>query len=166
MSDLAILETALGFLIQAVKGRPNLAAGAWAREHAAGLITDVSPRTETRIRNLIATSLEDGWSTTELADALEALGLDADRAATIADHERTAAVHGARLEAWETRLETGTLTDRARKVWDAGEEFCPICEHLDGQTQFVDEPFDSDLGPVDTVPAHIGCDCNVRLVKG
>ncbi len=155
---IAPVETALARLLRLAKGQPNRGAAAWAGDHAGAAIQEVSATVRGEVRDLVQAALEEGWRMDELAGELEDLGFDADRAATIAAQELRTARNAGRLDRWQAQDET----DRARKVWIPSADPCLVCRHLAGQSQFLDEPFDSDLGPVDHPPAHINCLCTMR----
>jgi hypothetical protein len=154
------VETALDQVVTLAKGRGNRRAAAWAGDHAAAEISDLSAAVRDEVRDLVATALEDGWTTAELADELVDLGFEPDRAETIAAHELRTARNAGLLEGWNERDDAA----QQRKVWVVGADPCPICAQVDGQAQFIDEPFDTELGLVDHPPLHVGCKCRMMRV--
>jgi hypothetical protein len=154
------VETALDEFLTLAKGRGNRRAAAWAGEHAASEISDLSTDARAEVRDLVQAALEDGWTTAELAGELVDLGFDADRAETIASNEMRTARNAGLLEGWTGREDAA----QQRKVWTVGADPCPLCLQVDGQQQFLEEPFDTELGPVDHPPLHPGCKCRMTLV--
>lgn len=107
----------------------------------------------------IETSLKMGETIQEAANRLQKNVGDFDkvRAMRIA---RTESVH-----AYSTGiLEYGGKTGAVSKTWrTALYRVCPICQPLHGQTVPIDEPYQTELGPVDGPGAHVNCKCGQIL---
>lgn len=134
----------------------NTQAAEWAAERAAELITELDDGTRTLIRGQIADAFSNGWSSSELSDALEsAYGFSEDRADLIAETEMRMAIGaGAIAGARESDFVVG-------KQWllSNDEGVCDECEsNADQGVIGLDEDFDSGD---DTVPAHPRCRCVV-----
>jgi hypothetical protein len=146
----------------------NEDARAWAKEHAASLVTEVSETTRNEINGLIEDMFAGDLTPEELSDELlDAIG-DAERAELIAETETMAASNGGVQEAWSQAVDEGLLTGREEQVWivTPDEVLCPICEGLDGQTAPIDGQFESDGDTYDGPPAHPRCRCTVGLQVG
>lgn len=53
-----------------------------------------------------------------------------------------------------------------QKRWCADASACPkVCAPIDGQVRALNEPFDTELGPVDQAPAHPNCGCRTGAWK-
>jgi len=93
------------------------------------------------------------------------------RAATIAGTESVRAANGGLRDAYRQAVERGAIpTEAITRFWQISleENVCPICEaipDINPEGVGVDEPFDSDVGPVDDPPdPHPGCRCSVEYV--
>lgn len=86
------------------------------------------------------------------------------RAERIARTETVAVESEARLEAWRTAQDEGTLPETAQQEWVASEDACELCDSLDGQVVGLDEDFSSpEAGEIARPPAHPHCVCMVIL---
>lgn len=82
------------------------------------------------------------------------------RAESIAETEIVAAREEGQRQFWEQAQDDGLLSTDARRVWDAGDEFCPVCGDLDGQEVGIRESFEGPDGEeLSGPPAHTRCDC-------
>lgn len=134
---------------------------AWAREHAAELITNITETTRDRIRNVVADFEEDGDWQAARDQILFAVG-DATRAKLIARHETMQAASEGQRQAWDQATEKGLLTGNEQRVWitTPDERLCPICADLDERTASMDGSYpDGYDGP----PAHVQCRCTEGL---
>ncbi len=156
------LDGQLGQVLRAVrKAKPNMRAAAWMGVHGATGLADVSGDAMAQVRDVLQASLEEGWTKTEAVGELVSLGFDEDRAGGIYDNEIHAAREGGKLMAWLESVDAENL----RKVWRVDVDPCPLCRQVDGQEQFLDEPFDTELGPVDAPPLHPNCRCGIVRVR-
>lgn len=138
---------------------PN--AVAWAKEHAAELITEITESTRNAIREAIVSALEGDSKHVAMADIIESVGDDA-RALTIGANEaRTAVNEGQRLM-WNQAVEDGTLSGKEERMWNIGDNACDDCSDLDGETASLSGEYPNGGG--DGPPLHIGCDCWEDLV--
>lgn len=141
---------------------------AWAKEHAADLVTGVSDTTREEIKGLIEDMFDDKLSPDELYTGLvDAIG-DEERAQLIAETETMAASNAGIQESWDQAVEEGLLTGSELQVWivTPDETLCPICEGLDGETAPLDGQFESDGESYDGPPAHPRCRCTIGLQIG
>ena len=90
------------------------------------------------------------------------------RASTIAQTESVRAANEGLHDAYSQAIERGALPDDAvKREWQLGDSPCPICESIPDNNPDgvgVDDPFDSDDGPVDDPPVHPSCQCSVEYV--
>ena len=154
----ALLE--LGLTAAGITSLANPAAVAWAKEHAATLVSQVSDATRNRLRDLVAQSEAEGWPVATLADAIAADGFFAPaRAARIALNEtREADNHGA-LAGMRAASQDGVSTE---KSWQPrGDNVCPECQANEGDGWIASgDAFNSGD---DTAPGHPGCECDVEF---
>jgi hypothetical protein len=143
----------------------NKAAVAWAKAHAAELVTQVSDTTRGRVNAAIAKRLESG---DDARDTIEAAVGDEERAELIARHESMLAVSEGQRQAWDQAVDAGLLPADAERVWIAvGDGLMPeteICNRLDGKTARLGEPYEVDGEEVDGPPAHVNCRCTEGIV--
>jgi Phage portal protein/Phage Mu protein F like protein len=139
-----------------VFGLANTRAQQIAEDRAADLVTEIDDATRLLMRGTVADAFENGWSSSELSDALEAsYGFSADRADVIAETEMRMAIGAGAIEGARA---SGVVTG---KQWllSNDEGICDICEaNADQDVIDLDEDFDSGD---DTVPAHPNCRCVV-----
>lgn len=104
------------------------------------------------IRGDVTVAMEEGWSTDELAKALEEnYGFSATRAEVIARTETASADVQGNLIVYK---ESGI----SKKKWLASPDCCDDCQELDGEEVGIDEDFkDGTQGP----PLHPQCRCDV-----
>jgi hypothetical protein len=139
-----------------VFGLANTRAQQIAEDRAADLVTEIDDATRLLMRGTVADAFENGWSSSELSDALEAsYGFSADRADVIAETEMRMAIGAGAIEGARA---SGVVVG---KQWllSNDEGICDICEaNADQDVIDLDEDFDSGD---DTVPAHPSCRCSV-----
>lgn len=141
--------------------REHKAAVAWAKQHAAELVTDVSETTRRRIRSAVA-GLAAGEDWNEATERILAAVGDEDRAELIARHETMTAASEGQRRGWAQAAEDGLLDEAMRRTWitTPDERLCPICETLDGTVAEMDGEYPGGyLGP----PAHVQCRCTEGL---
>lgn len=139
----------------------NKRAAAWARKHAAELVTDISETSRKRIKQAIAKLIEGEDYSKVLALIDKAVG-DDDRAMLIAHHETMAAVSAGQREAWREAQEEELLPDNIKRVWIITPiNACPDCEALDGAVADINGLYpDGSVGP----PRHPRCRCTEGLI--
>lgn len=143
----------------------NPAALAWAKQHAADLVTDISETMRERIWDEVVDAFARGISPADLADNLEAIVGDDVRAELIADTESMIAANEGQRESWDQASDNGLLDDSVKKEWiatgDSG--VCDDCDELDGTVVALDEDFPNDGG--DGPPLHPRCRCTSGLTN-
>lgn len=93
----------------------------------------------------------------------------AHRADTIARTEAVRASNQGLHEAYLQAVRSGVFPEASvRRFWQTAldEGVCPICEAIPDKNETgvaVDDPFDTDIGPVDNPPVHVSCRCSVRV---
>lgn len=146
--------------------RTNPKAVAWAKAHAAATVTGVSQTTRERIKELVEASFEDQFDVQELADKIDGIIHDPDRAETIARTETMKAANRGQQDAWDQAVQHGLLNDDdVEQEWivTPDDRLCLVCEALDGVRAKLGEEFDDGI---DGPPAHPNCRCTVGLVGG
>ena len=140
----------------------------WIQNHAGETIDGINETTREAIRDVVEAAFEDQFEVTELADKIEELIGDAERADVIARTETMTASNQGQLEAWNQATDAGLLTGDEQKEWivTPDDRLCPYCEPLDGQQVPLNGVFKSDLGDVDAPPLHPRCRCTIGLVAG
>lgn len=134
----------------------DAAAVAYAEKRAAELIKDFAGTTDTYLRSVIASAVEDGASPADLADAIEASGAFGEgRAETIARTELAFAHVQGNVEGWRASGEV------VGKRWILGdlhdvEDECDECAQVG--VVGMDEEF---IEGIDFPPAHPNCICDV-----
>jgi SPP1 gp7 family putative phage head morphogenesis protein len=139
------------------------------REQAADLIKGISETTREQIKDLVEQAFTDpDMDVHSLADEIDAIIDDPDRAETIARTEVMSAANEGQLEAWDQAKEDGLLTGAEQKEWivTPDDRLCPVCEPMDGETVPIDEDFDVDGDLLDGPPAHPNCRCTLGLSLG
>ncbi len=88
------------------------------------------------------------------------------RAKNIARTETITASNQGALELHNQAVEQGLLPPSVEKefITTPDERLCEMCAPLDGQRKPLNQPFDTDLGPVMVPPVHPQCRCTYRLV--
>jgi SPP1 gp7 family putative phage head morphogenesis protein len=133
----------------------NAKAVAWAKSHAADLVTRIDETTRTEVQGLVERAESEGWSNGKLADAIQdAAVFDGARAETIARTETAAADVAGNVAGWR---ESGVV--EAREWIVAQDEACEDCVLLGGQTAPIGAEFE-DGDP----PLHPNCRCDVLPV--
>lgn len=147
---------AAGAVIDATTAMTRLAnesAVAWAKDHAAEQVTEISETTRKGVGELVSQAVTEGWSNADLADRLEEeweFGID--RAALIAATETAMADLAGNVEICR---EAGVQIVE----WLAADaNACDQCEDLDGQQAPIDGEF-PDGTKADDI-AHPGCRCD------
>lgn len=138
----------------------NPKAVAWAEEHAAELVTNISEVTRERLAAAIAKQQETGEDAYD--EILAAVG-DEDRATLIARHESMVAAGEGQRQAWDQAVDKGLLTGDEKRVWIVtdDERLCPICEELDGETAILGGEYP---GGYEGPPAHVQCRCTEGIL--
>lgn len=139
------------------------------RDHGADLIDGISKTTRDDIRDLVEEAFTNpDMDVSDLADEIENIIDDPDRADKIARTETMQASNDGQLEAWDQAEEAGLLTGDEQKEWIAtdGERTCDICGDMDGETVDRGEPFNVDGDDLNGPPAHPNCRCTVGLSIG
>lgn len=149
----------------AMKGRgmfglKNPAAVAYAKRHAAELVTAIDATTRKETKAVITRALMDGKSYGDTASKLRELydGYAGARALTIAVTETTMAYSAGTMDTARA-LQDGGLT--IEKWWDAEPDCCDDCQkNVDDGWIPLDQPFTTGWdSPADS---HPNCRCNVQ----
>lgn len=87
------------------------------------------------------------------------------RAQMIARTEVIRATSAGQSAVWNDAQAEGLLPVDAQRVFitTPDDRLCEICAPMDGQTVGINEPFQSDLGPIDYPPVHPSCRCAVGI---
>lgn len=135
---------------------------AWAKRHAAELVTEIGRTTRERLKQTVASHQAGDLTDKEFSDRLESAVGDEARAETIARTESMLAVHQGQREAWAQAVDEGLLPEGVRRTWivTPDDKLCPICEPLDGEEADLDGLF---AGEFDGPPAHPNCRCTEGL---
>jgi len=127
----------------------------WADKRAGELITQVADTTRDRVRELVSSAEEEGWSNDRLATEIEDDSVFSEaRAETVARTETAMADVQGNLIGWQ---EAGVVAQKEWKVAQDGE--CDDCQAMDGQTVDIDESFEGGDPPL-----HPNCRCDVLPV--
>lgn len=144
----------------------------WVNRSTTRLANSVGGTTVRRVRSLLGKGLQEGKTTDEIADDIEAKGFDPARAQTIARTESARAYVEGQVQAWkQTDMVTG-------KKWLVAPEACPFCEAIGkaGQTKGMNDPFYTvgdtiiaangktfivDFDNVTGPPLHPNCRCDI-----
>lgn len=134
----------------------NQGAADYAADSTAKLIKDIDNSTKDMIRGTVKSAVEEGWSTSDLADELqENYAFSDKRAEVIARTELADAnVQGA-LAAYK---DSGEVVG---KEWLLSSDPCPVCEDAADMGK-VD--LDDDFGGTGDPPAHPNCTCDIAPV--
>lgn len=153
---------AIGLDDSGVTELANDRAVAWAKSHAADMISKIAETTRDELRALIVESESSGWSVAKLAKKIEdATAFSAERATLIAQHETRTADNQGSLEAW--RAAKHDLGIAIKKRWQPrGANVCPACLANEAEGAIdVDENFASGAA---AAPAHPRCECDTEPV--
>jgi hypothetical protein len=87
------------------------------------------------------------------------------RAENIARTESVWAVNAGQNEIWRQAAEQGIVDgEHVMREWVIDPvTACKICEPINGQKVELDQPFQTDVGPLDGPPAHPQCNCGMAL---
>ncbi len=135
----------------------NELALAWAKKHAAELVTDISDNTRDMLHSAVVDAIEQGMGAQELAVRIsESLGFSQARAETISRTELIRASNAAALDAYKA---SGVVDG---KSWltagdDLVEEDCEMNE-ADGVIPIDDDFSSGDSAP----PSHPNCRCALQ----
>ncbi len=137
----------------------------WVKQHTADLISGLQQTTRDDIRDLVESAFDGDFDATDLADQIDNLIGDPERADIIARTETMRASNEGQLEAWDQATEAGLLTGQEQIEWitTPDDRLCPICEPLDGETIPMGGEFDVDGDKISAPPAHPRCRCTVGL---
>lgn len=138
---------------------------AQAKAHAADLVSRVTKVTREAIRDAVEEAFEKQRTVKELAETLEDIVGDEDRAEAIARTEVMRASNAGHQAAWQQALGEGLLDDGTKQVWvtTPDDRLCPICEGMEGETAPLGGTFTVDGEEIDGPPAHPNCRCVVAL---
>lgn len=129
---------------------------AWAKKHAADLVTEITKVTRERLRAVVVKHEAGEIDDADFSDAIaSAVGGEA-RAEAIARTESMIAAHQGQREAWSQAVDKGLLTGDEKRVWIVTDDelLCPICDGLDGEEADLDGLY---AGEFDGPPAHPNC---------
>ncbi|MGO9773372.1 MAG: phage minor head protein, partial [Roseiarcus sp.] len=139
----------------------NEAALAWAKQHAAELVSQISDTTRDDVRSAIADGIASNLSTAEIADAIADLGAFSDaRALLIAETEIATANSQGALAGYKQASADGV---EVMKEWlVAADDVCDDCQdNADAGPIDLDEDFPSGD---DAPPGHPHCRCALSPV--
>jgi len=140
----------------------NERAVAWAKEHAASLVTMVEDNTKDKLTATVVMAEEEGWSAARLAEEIaKSPAFSIDRAKMIARTEIVAANNAGNMDGYREAKSQGV---HVMKEWltagdDLVSEGCQ--ENEDAGPIEMDEDFPSGD---DAPPAHPACRCSVSPV--
>lgn len=159
-AGLGYAQVSLGDVGDDVFEQLNEAALAWAKDHAAELVTQIGDTTRDAVRQAIADGLDGNLSTAEIADNIAGLGaFSDDRAALIAETEVANANSSGALDGYRAARDTGV---EVMKEWLLGPEPCDVCqENADAGPIGLDDEFPSGD---DAPTAHPRCECALSPV--
>ncbi|MEN6605935.1 MAG: hypothetical protein ABFD60_01730 [Bryobacteraceae bacterium] len=87
------------------------------------------------------------------------------RSKSIAQTETMRSMNQGTEASWAVAMKTGLIDNTTRRVWIASPDACEFCLQMDGEETGVDEPWETDDGPVDTPQdAHPNCRCTEGLM--
>ena len=137
----------------------NPDAAAWAKAHAAELVSQVGDTTRARLNELVTQSESEGWSVAQLSSAIESdTAFSAERAQKIALHETRVADNQGAFAQMQAAKALGVETEKA---WaPRGGNVCAACEanEADGWIGLEDDFNSGD----DAAPMHPGCECDTE----
>lgn len=117
----------------------------------------ITDSTRDMIRGTIAEAQSEGWSTDQVATALqESYPFSTARAQNIARTETALADTQGNLAGWKA---SGVVQS---KQWIVGQDCCDLCEELDGIVVDLDEDFPNDGS--DGPPLHTNCRCAIAPI--
>lgn len=161
----------LGITESSIVDQVNEDAVAWAKQHAAELVTQLAETTREKIQSDLVNAIESGMSVDDIASSLASTyGFSDDRAHLIAQTERAFADVAGNRKAYAASGVVGSIEWSCANGGDGVEGSdspCPECEENDGQSVPLGkdgeatEPFPSGAT---TVPAHPGCFCDLLPV--
>lgn len=131
-------------------------------------LVGLTERQAAAVENLRRRLLRDGASMQRAEEeaAKYSRRLHRNRALNIARTETLRAANEGQNLLWQQGIEEGLiLPERTFREWivTPDDRLCEFCEPMDGQRVGMNEPFQSELGPVDLPPLHPGCRCTVAL---
>lgn len=139
----------------------NTRAAAYAKAHAADLVTQIDDTTRDEIRELITNSLAEGMTYQEVSDKLEEMySFSPERADLIARTESAIAGNQGILEGMRELKSQGV---KIKKIWLPDAEACDACLELGNQDAIpLEDDFESDdYDDTDAPPLHPNCRCNM-----
>jgi SPP1 gp7 family putative phage head morphogenesis protein len=138
--------------MDAILSQANERAIAWAENRAAELVTQIDETTRDGIRDLTVRSLEEGWSTQEISDRLDAAWeFGGERSDMIARTEVAFADIQGNLAGYR---ESGVVEGREWVI--AQDEYCEDCESMSGMVVPIGGDF-----PGGDPPLHPNCRCDI-----
>lgn len=150
-------------------GQVNDRAVAWAKRHSAELVGisgkskySITDSTREMLKNTIASGLESGLDSSEIADLIQSsYAFSEERADLIANTEIRRANSAGSVEGYKEARDNGI---DVQKEWLLGTEPCTVCEeNADEGAIGLDDDFSSgDSEP----PAHPNCNCAISPVVG
>jgi SPP1 gp7 family putative phage head morphogenesis protein len=138
----------------------------WAKKHAAELVTEITETTRERIRDEVVGAFKEKISPAQLADLLESIVDDENRAELIAKTETMFAANMGQRQAWDQAVDKGLLDDSVRREWivTGDKDLCDECESLDGARTDLDGEYPDPGG--EGPPLHPRCRCTEGIVYG
>lgn len=135
----------------------NDRAVAYAKAHAAELVSGVDDVTRDELKDLIAAGLEENIGMDAIADRIrDAYAFSDDRAGLIARNEVATANQAGALEGMKLARGAGV---KLKKVWVPDDDACEVCqENADAGPIDIDDEFPSGD---DQPTAHPHCECSI-----
>jgi hypothetical protein len=161
----------LGITESSIVDQVNEDAVAWAKQHAADLVTQLAETTRQKIQSDMVNAIETGMSVDDIASSLASTyGFSDERAHLIAQTERAFADVAGNRKAYAASGVVGAIEWACANGGDGVEGAdspCPDCEQNDGQTVPLGkdgEATEAFPSGDTTVPAHPGCLCDLLPV--
>jgi SPP1 gp7 family putative phage head morphogenesis protein len=139
-------------MLDAMLNQANEKAIAWAKDHAADLVTQINETTRAGLNELVETALKTGVTSDELAEAIQDYtGFSDYRVDMIARTEVNIADRAGNIAGW---TESGVVKGRR---WIADANCCPECDALNGTVVGLDECFDGEDFPGEGIHPNDRC---------
>jgi Phage Mu protein F like protein. len=150
---------------QSVQGNFDVRQLAQQVKGSIGLTPQYAVATERYRQSLVDNGLSEGRALTRAQAYADRLLRH--RAVTIARTEVIRATNAGQQTVWRDAQQEGLLGFDAQRTWivTPDDRLCELCAPMDGQTVGLNEPFQSDEGPVDYPPLHPNCRCAVGIAQ-
>ena len=141
-------------------GQINTQAAAWAHDHAATLVSQITDTTRDQLRATIAQGFADGLDIKQIADRItDSAAFSKGRSLLIANTETAMASGEGSIAGFRRARDLGI---KIKKQWLDDPEACVICRtNADAGPIEIDDVFPDGSA---TVPAHVNCSCDLASV--